>query len=117
MIAEFIFVLAAATQPLQIGVIRTGAPALCNYSKVYQLADGMKLNVHAAAAIKSANIDKLPNGAVVYTCDETSSWLQIFYGTADKPCKAGTQNGLPETQRTDCRSGWVQKKWINVLSG
>ncbi len=117
MIAELIFVLAATAQPLQIGVTPTGAPALCNYAKVYQLADRMKLNVHAAAAIKSANIGNLPNGAVVYICDETSSWFQIFYGTVDKPCKAGTQDGLPETQRTDCSSGWVQKKWINVISG
>jgi hypothetical protein len=116
MIAELIFVLAAA-QPLQIGVTSNDAPWQCNYAKVYQLADGTKLNIQVAAATKSAKIDSLPNGAVVYVCDETRSSFQIFYGTVDKPCKAGTRNGLPETQRTDCRSGWVQKKWINIISG
>ena len=116
MIAELILVLAAA-RPQQFGVTPNGAPWLCNYAKVYQLADGTKLSVHTTASNKSAKIDSLPNGAVVYTCDETSSWTQIFYGTVDKPCKAGTPNGLPEIQRTDCRSGWVQSKWINVISG
>jgi hypothetical protein len=117
MIVELIFALAATAQPLQIGVTPTGAPALCNYATVYQLAGSEKLNVYAAATMRSAEIDKLHEGAVVYTCDETRSWFQIFYSTDSKPCKAGTQNGLPETQRTDCRSGWVQKKWINVISG
>jgi hypothetical protein len=117
MIEELIFALTIAAQPLQNGVTPTGAPALCNYAKVYQLAGGAKLNVHAAATMQSTEIDSLSEGEVVYTCDETRSWFQIFYSADSKPCKAGTQNGLPETERTDCRSGWVQKKWINVISG
>jgi hypothetical protein len=95
----------------------TGEPALCNYAKVYRLAGGAKLNVHSAATIQSPEIDSLPNGTVVYICDEIKDWVQIFYGGIGKPCKAGTSEGLPETQRRDCHSGWVQQKWINVISG
>ncbi len=81
------------------------------------LENGMDLKIHANPRVHSAELGSLPNGTNVYVCDETETWLQIFYSAAGKPCKSGTPDGLPEPQRRDCRSGWVQKKWINVISG
>jgi len=94
-----------------------GEPARCNYAKVYRLANGTNLKIHAEARTGSAEIGSLLNGTNVYVCDETKAWFQIFYSVAGKPCKSGTPEGLPEPQRRDCRSGWVEKKWINVISG
>jgi hypothetical protein len=117
MIAELTLTLTLGGQPPTPYSTPAGAPPLCNFAKVYHLRPGNRIEVYASPDARSANINTLPTNAVVYTCDETKDWYKVFYGSPGKPCRAGTPNGLPETQKMDCQSGWVRKKWIDVLSG
>ena len=92
-------------------------PYLCNFAKVYHIKVGSYLSVRSGPGVEFSKVDQLAAGASVYICDERGEWFRIFYGGADSPCGSISPSGLDVRKVTTCKSDWVNRKWINVLSG
>jgi hypothetical protein len=99
----------------------TGLPAtdqgLCNFAKVVHIRSGAHLTVRSGASRQFIKIDRLSNGAPVYICDERGDWFEISYSDPNGPCGAQSPKGMDIRKANTCKSGWVRKKWIEVLSG
>jgi hypothetical protein len=117
------FILAAlAIAPQRIPVVpASAAPAsfLCNSAVVRgsnpaQVRDRPEPRARATHA--------LPPGTRLFVCDEARGrnhqrWLGVAYAKRGKPCAGGTSKGLPVRLASHCRSGWVRRDQIEVLSG
>jgi SH3-like domain-containing protein len=88
---------------------------LCNYAEVKPLQSAMHLIVRSGPGKQFQKIDQLEGGAVVYTCDEHADWLKIYYATG--PCSEVVPQGLDAKKAQMCKSGWVNRKWIEIISG
>jgi len=53
----------------------------------------------------------------MYICDEQGEWFKIFYAGKDGLCSQMSSNGLDVQKTKGCRSGWIEKKLIDVISG
>jgi hypothetical protein len=94
------------------------APYTCNLARVDKLQAGSFLSVHSAPSASSRSIASLKPGAFVYIGDETRHWYKVFYGDAKIACGPDLPaTGLDIRKATTCRSGWVSKEWITVISG
>ena len=89
---------------------------LCNYAKVYHLERGSHLSVRSGAGLRFAKVGSLSEGTFVYICDEHGDWFEVFYGS-DTPCGSEIADGIRRNKTSGCKSGWVNRKWIDVLSG
>jgi hypothetical protein len=89
----------------------------CNLAKVEKLAVGQSLVVYSKPGSKFRKVDALKSGAFVYICDSTEDWYEVFYGFGEEPCSAVVDEGLPFEKTRSCKSGWVSKKLISVISG
>lgn len=96
----------------------SSAPYLCNYAKVKDhLEQGSYITVRSGAGVQFKKIDRLQSGREVYICDESGEWFKIFYSDSNGPCGATSSDGLDVRKAKGCQSGWVEKKWIDVISG
>ena len=93
------------------------APYFCNYAKVYRLEVGSHLSVRSGPGERFSRIDRLEAGRSVYICDEHREWYKAFYGGLDSPCGSESTGGKDVRKVAACKSGWVNRKWIDVLSG
>lgn len=90
----------------------------CNSAKVELTSgQGNSVAVRVGPGHRFREIDKLGSGHRVYICDEQGDWFEIFYSGSDAPCGSSSDSGLDVRKAKGCRSGWVEKKWINVISG
>ncbi len=88
---------------------------VCNFAKVHvHLAQNGFAIVRSGAGIRFRKVDRLRPGMGVYICDERGDWLKVFYSG---PCGPTAQGGLSVRKTRGCRSGWVEKRWIDVISG
>ena len=90
---------------------------VCNFAKVNDYLDRGYVTVRSGPGIEFRKIARLPSGRVVYTCDESRDWIEIFYSDPNGPCSPSFTNGLDMRKAVSCQSGWVEKKWIDVISG
>ncbi len=90
---------------------------LCNFAKVYHLNPGAHLPVRSGPGAQFPQTDQLVGGKAVYVCDEQGDWLKVSYGGENTPCGTVLSNGLDAQKALECSSGWVRRKYINVLSG
>jgi len=88
---------------------------LCNYAKVAHLQPATHLIVRSGPGKHFPKTDQLEDGAVVYTCDEHSDWLKVCYATG--PCNEVFPQGLDAKKAQECKSGWVNRRWIEIISG
>jgi uncharacterized protein YgiM (DUF1202 family) len=89
---------------------------VCNYAKVYHLKHGTRLSVRSGAGSRFHKVDSLSEGTFVYICDEHGDWVEVFYGS-DTTCGSEISSGIRRSKTSGCRSGWVNRQWIDVLSG
>jgi hypothetical protein len=89
---------------------------VCNYARVYHLKQGSRLSVRSGPGLRFRSVDSLSEGVIVYICNEEAGWVEVFYGS-DSPCGSENSNGIQRNKTSGCKSGWVNKYWINVLSG
>lgn len=89
----------------------------CNYAKVSRLLPGHFLKMRSGPSANSSVIARLRLGQPVYVCDESREWFQVFYGTADGICAQTWPDGLDSKRAKSCNAGWVNRRWIDVLSG
>ncbi|MEP6622493.1 MAG: SH3 domain-containing protein, partial [bacterium] len=76
-----------------------------------------RLTVRSGAGSQFRKIDRLHSGRKVYICDERGGWFKIFYSNPQGPCGPTFSNGLGVHKTAGCKSGWVEQKWIEVISG
>jgi hypothetical protein len=91
--------------------------SLCNLSTIYKLGDRKEISVrenHSSDAKVSAT---LPEGAIVYVCDDFKEWLNIYFNGTEAACFRTYEGGLKKEEAMKCKSGWIEEKWVNVLSG
>ena len=93
------------------------APYLCNFAKITVPSASRSAIVHAHPRSGSSQRDRLPSGQVVYVCDETRYWYQIFYGPSGTPCGSSATDSLDVREARKCKSGWISSRWVDVLSG
>jgi hypothetical protein len=110
-----LFVAFSARCHAQISVTPNGKPWRCNYAKTKTTVAAVP--VFHTPAKHSRQVVSLRRGAIVYTCDEWGDWYKVSFPSSGKRCSTGTQDGLPNTKKSDCNSGWVQKKFIVIISG
>ena len=89
----------------------------CNFAKVKPPSQSAFIPVRTGAASRFRRRDTLRDGQEVYICDERGDWYKVFYSGPAGPCRNESGNGLNVEKTKGCRSGWVEKKWIEVISG
>lgn len=115
MLIGVLLALVLGAMPQDTGQIAK-APYLCNYAKVYNLSAGSYLSVRSGRE-QFSRVDRLEAGKSVYICDEHGEWYKVFYGGADTPCGCESPGGIDVRKVSTCKAGWVNRKWIDVLSG
>lgn len=93
------------------------APYRCNFAKVTVPSASKSAVVRVHPRPDSLQLDRLPSEQVVYVCDENRYWYQIFYGPPGTPCGSSAASGLDVREARKCKSGWISRRWVDVLSG
>ena len=75
------------------------------------------LAVRGGPSVRFAPIDKLHNEERVYLCTESGDWYGIVYTKTSQDCNVSTPWLRPAPYKGPCRSGWVYKRWIELLAG
>ena len=90
----------------------------CGFAKV-KLTSGQStfVRVRAGPGRKFPQIDKLRSGQIVYICNGGGGWSNIFYSDPDGPCGSPSESGLNVHKAQTCRSGWMEEKYVDVISG
>ena len=104
----------------QSAASNAGATYMCNYSKVINLQPGHFLSVRSGPGTRFRRTDQLSPGKEVYVCDEHFYWYEVFYSDTsvpNSPCGMSSPKGLDVSKAKRCKSGWVQRNWIDVISG
>jgi SH3-like domain-containing protein len=92
----------------------------CNYAKIINLKKGAYVSVRSGPGMKYKPVDYLKNNAIIYICDEYGDWNKVFYSDGEGPCSGevtSVLDGLDENIAVLCKSGWVHRKFIDVISG
>ena len=63
--------------------------------------------------------DRLGPGALVAICDERGSWLGVVYPAPgrDVDCAVAAPQARRAPYRGPCRSGWVHRRFVDVVAG
>ena len=89
---------------------------LCNLAVVSGLRSS-RLQVRSGPGMRFQRIDALGEGARVYTCNGSGEWLGVAYGRPGMTCGSRENVGLDIAQTLTCRSGWVHRRWIEIITG
>jgi hypothetical protein len=90
----------------------------CNFAKVKANSERDEyVTIQSGPGIQFKKIGHLHSGRGVYICDEQGGWFKIYYSAPDGPCGPTSSKGLDVQKTKGCHSGWVEKKWIDVVSG
>jgi hypothetical protein len=100
---------------------QNGSPTasyVCNFAKVKdQAVRGIDITVRSGAGVQFQKTDLLHSGREVYICDERGAWFKIVYSGPTGPCAPTNRKGRAVEKIKGCQSGWVEKKWLDVISG
>jgi hypothetical protein len=104
--------------PAQSPSGNSSASYVCNLARVKDhIGLGDYAAVRSGPGAQFRKTDRLLSGREVYVCDEHGEWLKVFYSGPNRPCGPTFSNGLDVQKTKGCRSGWIEKKWIDVISG
>lgn len=90
-------------------------PYVCNLARVIapqSARGGIELRAHPSTASAKAGV--LNDDTPIYICDERGKWYKIFYGGE---CGRGHPQGIKSDAIHSCKSGWVPRKVVEVISG
>ncbi len=81
--------------------------------------------VRAGPGRDFAKIGSVQRGSVVYICDERADrkvgydrfWVGIAYKRNGRPCAGADKGGLPVQLTAQCETGWVEREWVETLTG
>jgi hypothetical protein len=98
--------------PLAVTIGGDAHGAACSLQgTVTGLKSGL-LTVRAGPGTNYARVDRLANGAQVYTCDRAggAGWVGIIWGNGD--CGLSASIATPQAYAGNCRSGWVSATYL-----
>lgn len=122
-----IFVLAAMAGGDRQQSVRPDVPVMlvadgldpCGLGAVKGLRSGGDgfLSVRTRPNPKGRELDRLRNGEQVYMCAEKGEWIGVVYSRPRGDC--GVTSPVPRTMAYagKCRSGWVHRRWVEVIAG
>ena len=96
----------------------------CNVAEVSGLPKG-RIFVRERPSQSSKATDALPTGKRVFVCNSARywrnhtsyEWLGIAYQAPGKSCSGASRRGLDVRLTRACRTGWVDGRWVTVLTG
>ena len=95
------------------------------YCNVAVVRSHRPIVVRAGPGRAFAKIGSVPQGSIIYTCSERADrkvgydrfWLGIAYKGSGRPCAGAEAQGLPVQVSAQCKTGWVDRDWIETLTG
>lgn len=98
-------------------VTDASGPYFCNLARVRDLRSGRRLAVRTGPAQRYDAVTAFHNGQAVYICNDAGEWLGVAFGQPGRPCGDGVARPLPYQVAASCRTGWVHRRWIEILTG
>lgn len=91
----------------------------CNVGEIRSV---QRVEVRSGPGQQYAETDVLAVGTTVFTCNEARDrknhyWVGVVYRARGKPCDGAKSNGLDIWRSGRCRSGWVDSRWVETLTG
>lgn len=91
----------------------------CNVAEIRR---AQRVKVRSGPGRQYNETDMLAAGTAIFTCNEARDhkdhyWVSIVYRARGKPCDGAKSNGLDIWRSGRCRSGWVDSRWVETLSG
>jgi hypothetical protein len=74
------------------------------------------LSVRSGPGTRHAELDRLTNGARVYSCAEQGEWIGIIYPFSRR-CGVATPWPVERAYEGPCRSGWVHRRFVRGIAG
>jgi hypothetical protein len=95
-----------------------GGSYVCNFARMKRRSErGASAVVLSGAGRQFRTIDHVHRNTPLYICDELEGWFKVFYSGPNGPCSSVEITGLDVQKTKGCRSGWIEKKWVQVISG
>jgi hypothetical protein len=88
----------------------------CNLAVVRGIGSS-RLPVRVGPGRRFKRRDALREGERVYTCNERGKWLGVVFSRPNATCGNQQPIGLDITLTRSCRSGWVHRRWIEIITG
>lgn len=111
---------AQAAHPVVIGGDGTtdACPAVARIVGLRRDGDNF-LSVRVGPGPKHREADRLGPAAQVHVCEHKGDWTSIVYAPAGRTLDCGVSAALPvrTIYRGPCRSGWVHRRFVNVIAG
>ena len=89
----------------------------CNLATIYKLGPSGAIEIRSKPTLRSRVVARLPEGNIVYVCDQDGDWVNVFFSGTEAPCFRAYEGGLEQKRAMECQSGWVQQKLVNIISG
>ena len=77
------------------------------------------LSVREGPSSKHGESDRLSPSTLVTICDGRGVWLGIVYPAlgSDVDCGVSSPQATRAPYRGPCRSGWVHRRFVNIIAG
>ncbi len=76
------------------------------------------LAVRSGPGTRFVMLDKIHNGHPIFFCDERGNWIGIVYSWDEGvDCGVGSPVSRRQTYNGPCRSGWVHRRYVQLLAG
>jgi hypothetical protein len=99
-----------------------GGVETCNLA-VVRARNGVAVRIGPDRAFKKTS--ELAHGATVYVCNDATDrklgldrkWIGVAFHGRSKPCLGVAKLGLPLVRSRQCKTGWVEEKGVETLTG
>ncbi|MBV8685756.1 MAG: SH3 domain-containing protein [Alphaproteobacteria bacterium] len=93
--------------------------AQCNAARIVRtsLGSGRLLSLRAGPGTSYARIGRITPGQTVFTCDERGQWIGIVFSHHGASCTLRSARRVGIDLPKGCQSGWVARRWVEVISG
>lgn len=90
----------------------------CNTAVVTGLGrrGGISVSVRSGPSFSYARTGRIYQGQQIFVCNERHKWLGIVYGPTAS-CNLKTSGARAVHLPKGCRSGWANRRWIEITSG
>jgi hypothetical protein len=90
------------------------------YGEIAGLAAGGDgfLSVRSGPASRHREVDRLRNGAKVFTCGDRGAFIAIVYPADEKrDCGVGSPWPRRRAYTGPCKAGWINSQYLKMLAG
>ena len=124
-----LFAVAALSQsvPVWNGSLPPPESVKGNYCNVATISakPGARIFVRAAPRQSAAIVGMVKSDMRVFTCNAAMywkdnrhrAWVGLAYRSGGLPCNGAVADGLDIRLSRRCKTGWVNDRWVTVISG